>query len=133
MSHQSNQIQSAVTNPLLAKQGIIALRESGLRVDCAKNIIAPALAAAFNSRKVWLFGSVASGTADEDSDIDLLVEGGEGMSASERLRLSNEIVCACDISFGCDVVVLSQSEIKAKRGVSFIESMLSNMVMVYER
>lgn len=133
MHIQPSQIQSVAANHLLVKQGIIALRESGLRVDCAKNIIAPALAAAFNSPKVWLFGSAASGAADEDSDIDLLVEGGEGMSASDRLRLSNEIVCGCNISFGCDVVVLSQSEIKAKRGVSFIESMLFDMVMVYER
>ena len=38
-----------------------------------KNIVAP-VAARYNLKSVWVFGSYAKGTAGEDSDVDLLVD-----------------------------------------------------------
>lgn len=64
--------------PTLIRKRIEADRasQSSGRFDFAKNVTAPALAKAFNAKRIWLFGSTARNDATSDSDIDLLVEGG---------------------------------------------------------
>lgn len=48
-------------------------------IETIKTIIKP-IAIEYGLKKIYLFGSFAKGTANEDSDIDLLIEKGKPMS-----------------------------------------------------
>ena len=48
-------------------------------IDTIKAMIRP-LAIEYGLKRIYLFGSFAKGTANEDSDIDLLIEKGKPMS-----------------------------------------------------
>lgn len=48
-------------------------------IETIKTIIKP-IAVEYGLKKIYLFGSFAKGTANEDSDIDLLIEKGKPMS-----------------------------------------------------
>ncbi|KXW57304.1 nucleotidyltransferase domain protein [Ferrovum myxofaciens] len=108
--------------PTLIRKRIEANRiaQSTGRFDFAKNVAAPALAKAFNAKRVWLFGSTARNDATSDSDIDLLVEGGAGLTAKARLSLAYDVVCSLDGPCGCDVIILTENEIAEKAPISFI-------------
>ena len=105
--------------------------QSASRFDFAKNVAAPALAKAFNANRVWLFGSAARNEAASDSDIDLLVEGGAGLSAKARLSLAYDVVSSLDAPCGCDVIILTEDEIAAKAPISFFRSILSERKLIY--
>ena len=83
-----------------------ASKESETRMRFARDVAAPLLAKALGSKRVWVFGSAARKCSRSDSDIDILVEGGEGLTASERLSIAYDIVSSLDVPCGCDVVVL---------------------------
>ena len=50
-----------------------------LNVASIRKSVSP-IAKQYGLRRVYLFGSYAKGTADEDSDVDLLIEIGEKLS-----------------------------------------------------
>lgn len=108
-------------------------KESEIRMRFAREVAAPLLAESFASKRVWVFGSASTGCSRPDSDIDILVEGGEGLSASRRLAIAYDVISSLDVPCGCDVVILTPDEIAAKREVSFIKSMLSERTLVYAR
>lgn len=108
-----------------------ASKESGIRMRFARDVVAPLLASAFGSKRVWVFGSAATERSRSDSDIDILVEGGEGLSASRRLSIAYDIISSLDVPCGCDVVVLTTDELAVKKEVSFIKSMLQERTLVY--
>lgn len=108
-------------------------RESAVRMRFAREVVAPLLAESFASKRVWVFGSASTGRSRTDSDIDILVEGGEGLSASKRLAIAYDVISSLDVPCGCDVVILTSDEIAAKCDVSFIKSMLSERTLVYAR
>ena len=110
-----------------------ASRESEIRMRFARDVAAPLLAKAFGAKRVWVFGSASTEHSRSDSDIDMLVEGGEGLSASERLSIAYDIIARLDVPCGCDVVVLTADELAAKKEVSFINSMLQERTLVYGR
>lgn len=67
------------------------------------------------SAKVILFGSYARGTADEGSDLDLLVVEKEiPDKASEYLRLKTAVG---RIGVGVDLLLMSESEFERRRQV----------------
>jgi len=68
------------------------------------------LAAKHGARNVRVFGSVARGEADEQSDIDLLVEFEPGRSLLDHAGLWLELQ---DL-LGCKVDVVSERGIKAR-------------------
>ena len=83
--------------------------------------------------KIILFGSYASGTATESSDIDLLVISRSTLPRSEReVRLTRQL-------FGCgvpyDLLVLTPEEIeeRVRRNGPFIREILSTGQVVYQR
>lgn len=71
-----------------------------------KKIVAP-IAYTYGVKRLYLFGSYAKGTADEKSDVDLLVEKGKPMSllklsgmrqmVQEALNLSVDLVTTAGI------------------------------------
>ncbi|WP_284057160.1 nucleotidyltransferase family protein [Thermalbibacter longus] len=68
------------------------------------------LAAKYGARKVRVFGSVARGEADEESDIDLLVEFEPGRSLLDHAGLWLEL----QELLGCKVDVVSERGIKPR-------------------
>jgi len=110
-----------------------ASKESAIRMQFARDVAAPLLAKAFGSKRVWVFGSASADCSRSDSDIDILVEGGEGFSASKRLSIAYDIISSLDVPCGCDVVVLTADELANKKDVSFIKSILKERTLVYGR
>lgn len=110
-----------------------ASKESAIRMRFARDVAAPLLAKALGSKRVWVFGSAATERSRSDSDIDILVEGGEGLSASKRLSIAYDIISSLDVPCGCDVVVLTADELATRKDVSFIKSMLQERELVYDR
>lgn len=110
-----------------------ASKESEIRMRFARDVAVPLLAKALGSKRVWVFGSVSAERSRSDSDIDILVEGGEGLSASKRLSVAYDIIASLDVPCGCDVVVLTKDELAARKEVSFIKSMLQERTLVYDR
>ena len=49
------------------------------------------LAEKYHAREIYLFGSYARGDADENSDLDFLVFGGEGFKLTNVLALGEEL------------------------------------------
>ena len=75
-------------------------------IDWIKAIIQP-LAVEYGLKRIYLFGSFAKGTANEDSDIDLLIEKGKPMSllklsgfrqdVEEKMKRSVDVVTTAGI------------------------------------
>ena len=75
-------------------------------IDEIKKIVVP-IAYSYGVRRLYLFGSYAKGTANEKSDVDLLVEKGKPMSllklsgmrqmVQEALNLSVDLVTTAGI------------------------------------
>lgn len=83
--------------------------------------------------KVILFGSVARGNADEDSDIDLLViEECVENKGKEMVRLRNVIG---SVGVGVDILVYSKKEVTEKGHLpgTALYSALKKGKVVYER
>ncbi|MGA8147212.1 MAG: nucleotidyltransferase domain-containing protein [Gallionellaceae bacterium] len=110
-----------------------ASKESEIRLKFARDVAAPLLAQALGSKRVWVFGSAATERSRSDSDVDILVEGGEGFSASKRLSIAYDIISSLDVPCGCDVVVMTAHELATRKEVSFIKSMLQERTLVYDR
>ena len=75
-------------------------------IDTIKAIIRP-IAIEYGVKKIYLFGSFAKGTANENSDIDLLIEKGKPMSllkisgfrqdVEEKMKRSVDVVTTAGI------------------------------------
>jgi len=68
------------------------------------------LCAKYGARNVRVFGSIARGTADEESDIDLIVDFEPGRSLLDHAGLWLEL----QKLLGCKVDVVSERGIKAR-------------------
>ncbi|GBD40038.1 hypothetical protein HRbin37_02324 [bacterium HR37] len=68
------------------------------------------LCAKYGARDVRVFGSIARGTADEKSDIDLIVDFEPGRSLLDHAGLWLEL----QELLGCKVGVVSERSIKAR-------------------
>ena len=82
------------------------------------------IAIKYGLKKVYLFGSQAKGTANEGSDIDLLVEKGSPMS----LITFSELRQDCMESLGHDVDLLTTSGIEEE----FYNEIHGSEVLLYE-
>ena len=86
----------------------------------------------FSPKKIIIFGSVASGTADEDNDIDILVVmNAEGDKISRRVPL---IIALGKLRIDTDVVVATPEEFESKKEDrdSFIHEIVSTGYVAYE-
>ena len=87
--------------------------------------------AQFNPHRIILFGSHASGTADEESDIDLIVVYDTKKRFLDRLR---ELYMAWELEKGVDILAYTPrefAELKEKR--AFVRDAVANGKVLYER
>lgn len=88
-----------------ANRGPYADEEQALRM------VVDRLAAAWNPRQIWLFGSRAEGRARPDSDFDLLLVFDDNAPAdSDESSLYTPLL---GLGIGCDVIACLQSEFDA--------------------
>jgi predicted nucleotidyltransferase len=93
--------------------------------------VADEIARKFNPRKIILFGSYAKGTANDDSDVDLMIiipHRGPGHEKATEIRM------AIDIDFASDILVRSEEEIRARLKLDdyFIMDVLEEGKVLYE-
>ena len=89
------------------------------------------IAARFQPRRVFLFGSYAYGKATADSDVDLLVE----METSLRgVEQAVEIRRAIDLPFPTDLLVRTPDQVAERlaMGDVFLREIVSKGRLVYE-
>ena len=82
------------------------------------------IACKYGLKRVYLFGSYAKGTADKNSDVDLLIEKGRPMS----LITFSEMRQDCVESLGCEVDLLTTAGIEK----DFFDEISGSEVLLYE-
>ena len=95
--------------------------------------IASRIATKFNPEKIILFGSYASGTPKEDSDIDLLIIQDTDLPPQKRgfdIRMS---LIGTMIPF--DILIYTKHEFEQEKinTFSFLNSAIKNSKILYER
>ncbi len=100
----------------------------------AVDVAVDAIVRDFSPKMIILFGSVARGTADGDSDMDLMVV----MNTEEkRMRRSSEVQMALwkrKIVLDADIIVVTPGEYEENKGneYSFIHDVVSTGKIVFE-
>lgn len=87
----------------------------------------------FDPEKIILFGSFASGTADADSDVDLLVV--MHVTTSKRKQAAQIDMALADVGLPKDVIVVTPEEVRKYSDVvgSIIYPALREGKVLYER
>jgi len=87
--------------------------------------------ARFRPRRIILFGSHANGTADEESDIDLIVVYETEKRFMDRLR---ELYMAWDLPKGVDILAYTPDEFaELMRTRAFVQDAVASGRVLYER
>lgn len=85
-----------------------------------------------DAKSAWVFGSVARGTHDRRSDIDLIIIDDEDIHYMDRLSKYHREICAC-LKSPVDLLVYTSQELKAIRNRPFIRKALKEAISIYER
>jgi predicted nucleotidyltransferase len=87
-----------------------------------------------NPIKIYLFGSYATATFDDKSDIDLLVVAPSNDRPLERRLKLRRMLLAYDRRIGLDLLVYTPAEFKMleKEPSSFISSAIRQGIKIYE-
>ena len=88
----------------------------------------------YQPEKIILFGSYADGTADEDSDVDLLIIKQTDKRFIDRWTEVRRILSDANRFFGLDTLVMSAEEVRDRleRGDSFIRQIVRDGRLIYE-
>jgi predicted nucleotidyltransferase len=87
--------------------------------------------AQFNPHRIILFGSHACGTADDESDIDLIVVYDTKKRFLDRLR---ELYMAWDLPKGVDIIAYTPKEFaEMKKTRTFVQDAVATGKVLYER
>ncbi len=88
-----------------------------------------------NPEKIYLFGSYASKSWDEQSDIDLIVIAPSNVRPLERRMELRRMLVEYDRRIGLDLLVYTPDEFNmlAKEPSSFISSAIKQGVKIYDR
>ena len=109
-------------------------RENGGYDYSAVDVVVDAIVRDFSPKMIVLFGSVARGTADGDSDMDLMVV----MDTDEKhTRRSSDVQMALwrrKIVLDADIIVVTPEEYEENKGNehSFIHEIVSTGKVVFE-
>ena len=71
-------------------EGVMFMDKNIVPLENITALVKP-LAEKYHVREIYLFGSYARGEADEDSDMDFLVFGGEGFKLTSILALGEDL------------------------------------------
>ena len=87
-----------------------------------------------NPEKIYLFGSYATGSSDEQSDIDLLIIAPSYERPLERRLKLRRMLSEYDRKFGLDLLVYTPDEFEmlAKETSSFIYSAIKQGKKIYD-
>jgi uncharacterized protein len=90
-----------------------------------------AIAAGFTPRRIILFGSYASGSPTEDSDVDLLIT--RQRWSMSPLTAAGKIRVELGVPFAMDLIVRSEAEIRRRiaGGDSFLREVLEAGITLY--
>lgn len=108
------------------------------RIACVRERLLPRILSATDPFKVTVFGSLARGTATEDSDADVMVISGERLSSQrwlDRQDLSQRVVAAAGLPFSCDLLVWTREEQDRARATKngLLAEIEEQGVVIYER
>ena len=87
-----------------------------------------------NPEKIFLFGSHAAESADEQSDIDLLIVAPSYERPLERRLKLRRMLSEFDRNIGLDLLVYTPDEFKmlSKETSSFMSSVISRGIKIYD-
>ena len=87
-----------------------------------------------NPEKIYLFGSYATRSFDEESDIDLLIVAPSDKTPLERRLMLRRMLLEYDRSIGLDLLVYTPDEFDMlrKESSSFISSAIRKGTKIYE-
>ena len=88
-----------------------------------------------NPEKIYLFGSCASGSSNEQSDIDLIIVAPSNETPLERRMELRRMLVEYDRRIGLDLLVYTPAEFNmlANEPSSFISSAIKQGVKIYDR
>jgi len=91
------------------------------------------IALGYNPEKIILFGSYASGTATEDSDIDIFVIKDSELPRPERTIQLRRMLFGSQVPM--DLIVYTPNEVESEKDekYSFVYEVLNSGKTVYER
>ncbi|TVQ82780.1 MAG: nucleotidyltransferase domain-containing protein [Bacteroidetes bacterium] len=91
------------------------------------------IASGYNPEKIILFGSYASGTAAEDSDIDIFVIKDSELPRPQRTMQLRRILLGSQVPM--DLIVYTPNEVEREKDekYSFVYEVLNSGKTVYER
>ena len=92
-------------------------------IDSIKSVVAP-IAKVYGIKKVYLFGSYAKGTANADSDVDILIEKGKPLSLLGLSGLLQDIKEALNLP----VDIVTTASLKGE----FREAIKGTEILIYE-
>jgi predicted nucleotidyltransferase len=95
--------------------------------------IASAIATKFNPDKIFLFGSYANGTQQEDSDVDLLIIQDTDLPMQQRgfdIRMS---LLGSMIPYDILIYTNEEFEQEKNKSYSFLHSAMKHSKLLYER
>ena len=100
------------------------------------NLLKDVIVQTMQPEKIYLFGSYANGTADEHSDLDILIEVDKSdlRSSHRGLAVSSNFNKYKELYFPKDIFVYTSNEIEkfASNKYSFLSSILKNSKLIYE-
>jgi predicted nucleotidyltransferase len=98
------------------------------------NEIVRRLEANLSLQQLFIFGSRVSGTADEESDLDLLVIAPSNYRPLERRSMVRRLLADIDERIGLDILFYTPEEAHmfANDPASFLHSIMENGLKVYD-
>ena len=88
----------------------------------------------YEAERIYLFGSLARGEADELSDVDLVIIKRTGQPFWDRLREATRLVTGA-VHRGADILVYTPEEFSEMlaRGNAFAEMIVEEGCLIYDR
>lgn len=123
VDNRQGYLKELVRNDMKKKDSILSL-------DSLKFLVVPT-AKKYEIKRIHLFGSYARGEATPESDVDLLIEGGNYHGLFQYAEFLERLETA--IGKKVDVVTMEQiRENKKESGIRFYNNLMRDQVLLYE-
>ena len=95
--------------------------------------IAIKIAQNYEPEKIILFGSYATGTANDDSDLDFIIVKKTDKPKHKRGREVRRFLLGAMIPMDLKIYTPDEFEIEQNLALSFLNSAMKNSIVIYER